>query len=81
MSEYPDYQGWRNWETWSVDVLLANDEGLYKDTLSILAEALPLAASSDLKQYVTHDVPASLLPGVDLCLVDWDEIVEAWEDV
>ncbi len=79
MSE--SFNGWTNWETWSVDVLLSNDEGLYNDTLDILANALPLAGAADLKQYVINDVPESLLDGVNLGVVDWDEIVEAWADM
>lgn len=34
------YQGWANYPTWAVNLWLANDEGLYRETLELVSETL-----------------------------------------
>lgn len=34
------YNGWKNYPTWAVNLWLANDEPLYRDTLALTEEAM-----------------------------------------
>lgn len=34
-----DYNGWKNYPTWCVNLWLSNDEGLYNETRTLCAEA------------------------------------------
>ena len=90
------YNGWKNYPTWSVSLLLSNDEPLYREafvrTASIIERegGVPRAILADaLKRWVTDDLVPDLgasfaadLLGYALDCVDWYEIADAWiEDV
>lgn len=38
-----NYNGWKNYPTWAVNLWLANDEGLYRATLEMATEAVESA--------------------------------------
>jgi hypothetical protein len=73
MSE--SYNGWTNWETWSVGVVLANDEGLYHESRAIVESAPHPGAA--LREYVEGLAP---LFDWDLDPVDWVELLESVRD-
>ena len=78
----PEYEGWRNYETWAVNLWLANDEGIYNG-----ARELDLSddAERELRDYVESilwgdEAPAGLaadLIGHALAYVDWAAVVES----
>lgn len=80
---YRAHEGWSNIETWSVNLWLANDEGLYKQTLELVAKHHGNMNELELKEFVGKMRPN--LSGVwDAMLtqaernVIWPEIATAW---
>jgi hypothetical protein len=77
------YNGWRNYPTWAVNLWLSNDEGLYHETLAIVAgqhnpdnnETFRVNCADAIKRWVREDLTPDL--GA-LDSVDWLEIADAW---
>ena len=87
----PEYNGWRNRETWCVNLWLNNDPTTYEDCREIVAQCTDDEARDDLAQYVEDllidtlgDDKLATLAG-DLLLaslgyVDWQSIVDAFRE-
>lgn len=65
------YNGWKNRETWALNLWLTSDEGLYRWALDVAAEAL-----------VSHrlDHGGEDLPGIEARIVG-EAIREAWREL
>lgn len=84
----PEYEGWRNYETWAVGLWLANDEGLYDGAREVAARGSKYLMESAMHDYVESilfgdEAPATL--GTDLlthalAYVDWPAIVERFQE-
>jgi len=82
-----DYNGWKNYETWNVNLWIQNDEGLYgfvRDGLESLLEQSDNdwenVSLTDLKELVRDAFGANKTPdGVSLMdsEIDWREISDA----
>lgn len=75
------YNGWTNYETWCVNLWLANDEGLYNAVQAMDKSSLPDYADA-LKTFVTESAPTlsgmySDLLTAALGAVNWYEIASA----
>ena len=55
------YNGWTNWETWSVNLWLRNDEGSYSDVRELTSQALAKAQQGH--HYLTPEEHACRLLG------------------
>jgi hypothetical protein len=66
-----NYNGWKNYPTWAVNLWLSNDEGLYYATREIAAQALKETSednpgdatgilAANLKDWVTDDLTPDL---------------------
>lgn len=72
------YNGWKNWETWNLNLWAMNDEGAYGKVWS----GRPYTAQS------AESMGRKLWPGGtpdmdsvgDLDAVDWQEIADAWNE-
>lgn len=76
------YNGWANWETWVVNLWLANDEGLYRSTLEAMKARRPDEAIQELVREML-DEPAGLkgdIIGRALSAVDWAEIARGFRE-
>lgn len=78
------YNGWRNRETWVVNLWLTNDECYYHELCSIIKNFDTVSEQvEELEQYVRWIVDTdetgmtSDLISVSLGRVDWYEIIEA----
>lgn len=85
------YNGWTNYETWSVALWLDNEPGTYEDARQIVhAELDDWRAGRDLREYVESlpDVESVLsgatmaadLLGTALSEVSWTEIAEHYRE-
>lgn len=85
------YQGWKNYETWCVNLWLENDEGLYRDWTSHAEEfanknVADIAAGKlarEMKAELSDMAPElegvwSNLLSAALSEVSWYEIADAW---
>jgi len=86
------YNGWSNYPTWCVNLWLANDEGLYREALALVADVLAgphetprLGVADALRAWVRDELAPDLgasfaadLLGYALDRVDWLEIADAW---
>jgi hypothetical protein len=82
-----DYNGWKNYETWNVNLWIQNDEGLYGFVVDGLANILEACDNewenvslTDLKEMVRDAFGSNKTPdGVSLMdsAIDWDEISDA----
>lgn len=85
------YNGWTNYETWVVNLWLANDEGLYIEATdrATNADGDVYDLAQDFKSWVCDDLAPDLgasfaadLLNAALSEVDWNEIATSWlEDV
>ena len=81
----PEYEGWRNYETWAVNLWLANDEGIYNGARDLNLSIRPDDAERELRDYVESvlwgdEAPGGLgtdLIGHALDYVDWAAVVES----
>lgn len=66
-----DYNGWTNWDTWTVNLEMTNEAGLYERYAEMGRAPDVEAALRDIQTagYVRADV--------DWDLVDWEELAEA----
>jgi hypothetical protein len=81
------YNGWKNYETWNVNLWIQNDEGLYGFVLDGLEELLDRygldwenISLAELEELVQEAFGANKTPdGVSLFSdeIDWDEIADA----
>lgn len=87
------YNGWKNYPTWAVNLWLSNDEGLYRQTVGMVAgikssfpaEMVRVETADAIRDYVKDDLTPDLgasfaadLLGYALDTVDWFEIADAW---
>ena len=79
------YNGWTNWETWSTNLWLTNDEGAQAWLIDAAAGARDADPDDEsdqvriLAEYLEQHVPDSGMVGdsVSWHRVDWREIAEA----
>lgn len=75
-----DYNGWRNWETWNVQLWLDNDYALYLRKVDFLKSSIDINADT-VKDFVSDIFPAGT-PDMEvkgeMSKVDWDEIADHW---
>jgi hypothetical protein len=81
------YNGWKNYETWNVNLWIQNDEGLYgfvRDGLESILDSCDNdwenVSHTDLKELVRDAFGSNKTPdGVSLFSneIDWDEISDA----
>jgi len=81
------YNGWKNYETWNINLWIQNDEGLYgfvRDSLAVLLDAngndWENVSMHDIQEIVHDAFPLHKTPdGVSLFSneIDWDEISDA----
>lgn len=65
------HNGWTNWDTWNVQLWLANDERAYRI----------MRRSTDIERDARELMEIMGNPDdADLDNVDWDEIIGAWEE-
>jgi hypothetical protein len=88
--ENEKYQGWTNYETWAVALMLGNEQTLYNQSRALVSGGTVYAAGERLKNWVTDANPLDdefhhppLLLGVfqqlltgALQAVNWVEIAE-----
>ena len=72
------YNGWKNWETWNVNLWVMNEVGLYQLMLSRLPLDIAGCALLVLEMFPngTPDMEFSS----ELKDVDFGELVEAWNE-
>ena len=77
------YNGWTNYETWNVNLWLANDEPMYRETLrrvqagrTVRAYVEEIIAEHGRFGDLGRDPEMTLAE--ELAIVDWDEIEAAW---
>ena len=87
------YSGYENWETWNVSLWLSNDEGLYNQTIELMALNPPryskLAkgyfadeASEALKEYVEELLDEDVITDkISIHRVDWQEVLMDFVEV
>lgn len=73
------YNGYANYETWNLCLWFDNDEGLYN-----LYRENAGKWDADSARVLAHEVfptgtPDMDTPG-DMCLVDWSEVAECWNE-
>ena len=78
--------GWTNWETWVVNLWLANDEGLYHEMLRMCdKEQNPheyeFQRADELRDWVDSLMDENIITDkVSLHRVDWKEIIDSWQN-
>lgn len=74
------YNGWVNWQTWNVNLWLANEEPLYRATL---AQARRNQDPVEFEQFVRELLPDGT-PDMDSVdeydVVDWDEVLDGFAE-
>lgn len=68
MSDERGYNGWKNYETWSVGLVIDNDQRTYSDRRFVVADAIGHARQSE---YWTAD--QARLYAVEDAIKDWIE--------
>ena len=67
------FNGWGNYETWTVDVLMSNNEAIYNNVTRIIRETKDdTEGAKSIKKYMRGAKVGSLRG------VNWKEIAEAW---
>lgn len=78
--------GWTNWETWVVNLWLANDEGLYNETLWMCNKEenpheFEFERADELRDWVDSLMEDNIITDkVSLHRVNWKEIIDSWQD-
>ena len=86
------YSGYENWETWNVSLWLSNDEGLYNQTIELMALNPPRhskaeayfadEASYKVKEFVEQLLDDNIITDkISIHRVDWQEILMDFVDV
>ena len=79
------YNGWTNYETWNVNLWLANDEPMYRETLRYVQRGQPI------RDYVESVIAEhgrfgdlgrddTMTLEEEMARVDWAEIEAAWRE-
>ena len=76
-----DDKGWKNWETWNVNLWIDNEEPLYRAKVAWLQRQRPTAET--VKAF-TLDILPDGTPDFDDIReyerVDWSEIADHWQE-
>jgi len=83
------YEGWKNFETWNVNLWLANDQGLYQMALELVQDSggdlhdLRVSLKDLFEQTFEDQIdipsgPISDILNAGLREIDWREIAEHW---
>lgn len=85
------HNGWSNRETWSVNLWLSNDEGLYRATQDAVHQALRRATDQDTAreelataladlydEMIPADLPGPIRDLLRVEQIEWDEIAGSW---
>ena len=86
------YSGYENWETWNVSLWLSNDEGLYNQTIELMALNPPRhseakayfadEASLEVKEFVEQLLDDNIITDkISIHRVDWQEILMDFVEV
>jgi hypothetical protein len=51
MTDQQGYNGWKNYETWSVALIVDNDEGTYNERRALVAELVEAAREEDVPEW------------------------------
>lgn len=82
-----EYQGWKNYETWAVNLHLGNDQGLYNAALELAARQYEhnFERADAFKEF-TEEVVGELggiagdLLTAALSRVDWEAVADSWKE-
>lgn len=79
------YQGWKNRETWIVNLWLNNDQGLYTHVMDNITKYHPLRRAEFIESYAKGLIEDRVMTGfisdllnASLARVDWQEIVDGF---
>lgn len=79
------YAGWSNYETWSVDSVCMNDQGIYNDVREMVNDAddtwdlaQRLSSYMEETQFPELGELAGQLLTAAISQIDWQELAEAW---
>jgi uncharacterized protein (DUF111 family) len=77
-----DYNGYKNWATWNVQLWLDNDEGLYREYQRRIRRAHIDDIDGEFVEKVVRELMPNGTSDMDSAKefkdVDWDELAEHW---
>lgn len=74
------YNGWANWQTWNVNLWLANEEPLYRAVVSqVRRSADPVEFEEFVRDLLPHGTP-DMDGESEYAGVDWDEIIDGFQE-
>lgn len=76
------HEGWTNFETWTINIELTQDQGLQKATYAIIAQNFEYEIERDdaLRDFVDRLIEDNIInPRISLHRVNWKELVEVYK--
>lgn len=80
-----NYNGWKNWETWNIQLWLANEEPLYRRYVSWLGRKAIAPTDEQAKEFALSIFPGGITPDFEAMQgnpdrIDWGEIGDSFRD-